>query len=186
MMDVYTVDIWKRLKYFLATGRYLWFFPWLYSLVGLDLLLVEASRSHSDTSYSVGLLWPKWSARRRELYPTTHNTYRRQPSMSPADVDPRLRLRVHQDRHIRLYEAYRNLNAVVNINFSVNFKARSPLKLLDPWRWRRYGPSKRRESRLQRRSLIYYKTWILTHIDLRVPLVATFMLRTDIRLLERI
>ena len=53
----------------------------------------------------------EWSARRRDLYPTTHNTHNRQTSMPPAGIrtyipsrravaDLRLRPRGHWDRHI--------------------------------------------------------------------------------------
>jgi hypothetical protein len=45
--------------------------------VGQDIFSA-ASRSHSDTPHSVGLLWTSDSARRRDLYSTTHNTHNRQ------------------------------------------------------------------------------------------------------------
>ena len=48
----------KGLKYFLAAGTYLFSFHGSTSPVGLDFLLVEVQRSHSDTPHSVGLLWP--------------------------------------------------------------------------------------------------------------------------------
>jgi hypothetical protein len=32
----------------------------------------------------------KWSARRRDLYPTTHNNYNRQTSMSPVGFEPKI------------------------------------------------------------------------------------------------
>ena len=52
----------------------------------------------------------EWSARRRDLYLTTHNTHNRQTSMSPVGFEPttpaggaaadlRLRPRGHRDRH---------------------------------------------------------------------------------------
>ena len=52
----------------------------------------------------------EWSARRRDLYLTTHNTHKRQTSMPPSAIrthnlsrraaaDPRLRPRGHWDRH---------------------------------------------------------------------------------------
>jgi len=45
------------------------------SLVGQGLLIIEASRSHSDTPHSVGLLWTS------DLYLTTHNAHSWQTSM---------------------------------------------------------------------------------------------------------
>jgi hypothetical protein len=53
-------------------------------LVGQGLLIIEASRSQSDTPHSVGLLWP---ARSRG---TTHSTHKRQISMAPAGFEPAL------------------------------------------------------------------------------------------------
>jgi hypothetical protein len=57
-------------------------------LVGQDLLIIEASRSHSDTPHSVGLLWTEWPARSRDLYLTKHNTQKRQTSMTSAGFEP--------------------------------------------------------------------------------------------------
>ena len=150
----------------------------------LCLLLVEVSSSHSDTSHSA-----QWLARRTDHYSTTHNNYRRQPSMLPAAVDARLRPRVHQDRHISMMRTIIYVKVVVNIIFSVNFNGKISRKLLDSWRWRRYGPSKPskcREYRLQRRTLISQKIGILTHTNLRAPLLKSFMLLTGIWLQERI
>jgi hypothetical protein len=51
-------------------------------LVGHGLLIVEASRSHSVGHATLG--WTpldEGSARRRNLYLTTHNTHKRQTSM---------------------------------------------------------------------------------------------------------
>jgi hypothetical protein len=56
-------------------------------LEGQDLI-IEASRSHSDTPHSVELLWTSDQARRRDLCVTTHNTYKRQTSMVPAGSEP--------------------------------------------------------------------------------------------------
>jgi len=47
-------------------------------LVGQDLLTVEASRSHSDTTLDRSPLDGR-SAQRRGFYLTTHNTYNRHP-----------------------------------------------------------------------------------------------------------
>jgi hypothetical protein len=50
-------------------------------LVVQGLLIIEASRLHSDTPLD------EWSARLRDLYLTTHNTYKRQTSMLPAGFE---------------------------------------------------------------------------------------------------
>jgi hypothetical protein len=57
------------------------------SLMGQDLLIIEASRSHSDTTLS-RIPLDEWSARRRDVYPTTHNIGKRQTSMPPAGFKP--------------------------------------------------------------------------------------------------
>jgi hypothetical protein len=60
------------------------------SLVGHGLLIVEASRSHSDTPHSVaqiisvGLLWSD----SRELYLKTPDTHTKHTSMPPAVLEP--------------------------------------------------------------------------------------------------
>jgi len=56
--------------------------------VGQDLLTVEDSWSHSDTQHSLVTLLDEWSAQRRDLYLTTHNTQKRQTSMPPAEFEP--------------------------------------------------------------------------------------------------
>jgi hypothetical protein len=74
-------------------------------LVDQSHLIIEASRSHSDTPHSVGLLWTSDQPRRRDLYLTTHNTHihdlsrirTHNPSKQTA-ADPRLRPRGHWDR----------------------------------------------------------------------------------------
>ena len=42
--------------------------------------------THNDASQSVGL--DEWSARRRDLYLTTHNTHNRQTFMPPVGFEP--------------------------------------------------------------------------------------------------
>ena len=55
--------------------------------VGLGL--VEASWYHIQTHTTLGRTpLDEWSAWRRDLYLTTHNTYKRQTSMSPAGFEP--------------------------------------------------------------------------------------------------
>jgi len=65
----------------------------------------------------------EWSARRRDLYLTTHNTHNRQISMPPGGIrthdlsrraaaDLRLRPRGHWDRH-SLYNTVANINCTI-------------------------------------------------------------------------
>ena len=56
---------------------------------GHGLLILEVSWSHTnDATQSVGLLFHEWSARRTDLYLTTHNTHNRQTSMPPVGFEP--------------------------------------------------------------------------------------------------
>jgi hypothetical protein len=57
------------------------------SPVGRDLLIVENSWSHSDTPTLGGTPLDEWSARRRNLYLTTHNTNNRLTSMLPVEFE---------------------------------------------------------------------------------------------------
>ena len=58
-------------------------------LVGQSLLIIQASRSHSFRHTTSGRTpLDVWSARRRDLYLTTHNTYKRQISMPPKGFEP--------------------------------------------------------------------------------------------------
>ena len=64
------------------------FFPGLTDQVGLCLLIVEVSGSHSDTPQSVGLLWTSdWPIAETSTC-TTHNTHNRQTSILPAAFQP--------------------------------------------------------------------------------------------------
>jgi GH43 family beta-xylosidase len=58
------------------------------SPVGQGLLIIEDSRSHSDTTQSVGLLW-KSDQRDAETW-RKHNTPKRQTTMSPAVFEPKI------------------------------------------------------------------------------------------------
>jgi hypothetical protein len=44
--------------------------------------------THNGAPHSVGLRLDEWSARRRDLYLTTHNTHNRQTSMPPMRFEP--------------------------------------------------------------------------------------------------
>ena len=55
-----------------------------HGLLNLEVFLI----THDDASQSVGLPLDEWSARRRDLYLTTHNTHNRQTSMPPVGFEP--------------------------------------------------------------------------------------------------
>jgi hypothetical protein len=55
--------------------------------VGHGLLIIEESRSHSDTPHSGGLLWTR-DHPIAEIYLITHNTHNRQTSMPSAGFEP--------------------------------------------------------------------------------------------------
>jgi hypothetical protein len=92
------------------------FLPWSDNLLGLDLSIVEVSRSHSDTPHSVGLLWTKY----RPVAETStwkHKTLTTDRHPSPGgirthnpskrtDAHPRLRPRGHWDRPPLLISEY--------------------------------------------------------------------------------
>jgi len=56
--------------------------------VGHDPLIIEASRSHSDTPHLIGLPRSSDRGRRTDLYLKTHNTRKRQKSMPEAGFKP--------------------------------------------------------------------------------------------------
>ena len=56
--------------------------------MGQGFLVIDASRSHSDTQHLVRTPLDEWSARRTDLYLTTHDTHKRQASMPPAEFEP--------------------------------------------------------------------------------------------------
>ena len=77
-------------------------------LVGQDLLIIEASRSHSDTLRLAGLIWMSDQSEAEPLADNTRHSHQtdihdpggirtRNPSKRTA-ADPRLRSRGHQDR----------------------------------------------------------------------------------------
>ena len=65
-------------------GRF--FFMALRPNAGLGLYILEVSRSQRRITVGRTPL-DEWSARRRDLYPTTHNTYNRQTSMPPVGFE---------------------------------------------------------------------------------------------------
>jgi hypothetical protein len=66
--------------------------------VGQGLLIIQASRSHSDTQHSVGLLWT-CDRPDAEIYLTTHNTHSRYISMPPMVIEPAIPRRKRSQTH---------------------------------------------------------------------------------------
>ena len=56
--------------------------------VGQDLLIHEVSKSHTTTHTCGRTPLDEWSARRRDLYLTTHNTHNRKISVPPVRFEP--------------------------------------------------------------------------------------------------
>ena len=87
------------------------------ALVRQGLLVINASRSHTDTPYSVGLLWTS-DQPDAEIYTRQHTTQRRDRHPCPrrnsnqesqqvcGTSDPRFRPRGHSDRHLFLLAYY--------------------------------------------------------------------------------
>jgi hypothetical protein len=55
--------------------------------LGHSLLIIEASRSHSDAPHAIGLYW-KGDQPFADLYPTKHNIYKRETSTGQAEFEP--------------------------------------------------------------------------------------------------
>jgi hypothetical protein len=71
---------------FLEPNTNWWIFPSPMAqqpLMGQVLLIIEASQSHSDTPYSVGLHWTSDQPDAE----TTHNTHKKQTSMPPTGFE---------------------------------------------------------------------------------------------------
>jgi len=68
--------------------------------VGQGLLVIQASRSHSDTLHSVGLLWTGDQPNTHTLlYFTTHYTHKRQTSMPPMGFESTIPASERQQSH---------------------------------------------------------------------------------------
>ena len=92
-----------------------WYYSGSKTLVGIGLLMVEVSRSHSDTPHLVGLLRTVISPSQRPLLDNTHSTHKtdihasggirtHSPNKRTA-TDPRLRPRGHCDRQKTAYSS---------------------------------------------------------------------------------
>jgi len=72
------------------------------AVTGQDLLIIEASRSHSYTPHSVELLWTRWWARLRALYTWQPTTLTRETHPCPGGIRTRNpRKGTSTDSHLR-------------------------------------------------------------------------------------
>jgi hypothetical protein len=90
-------------------------------LVGQGLLIIQISRSHSDTPQSEGLLWMR-DQPDADLHLTTRNTRNSQISMSPAGFEPRiLGCRRPQTHALHCAATWIGSSFLMNINFRLIF-----------------------------------------------------------------
>ena len=60
-------------------------------IAGCDLPIIQVFRDHTQRRTTVGRTpLDEWSARRRDLYLTTHNIHNRQTSMPPVGFEPKI------------------------------------------------------------------------------------------------
>jgi hypothetical protein len=70
-------------------------------VVEQGLLVIQSSRSHSDTLHSLGRTpLDEWSARRGDLHLTTHICHKRQISMPPAGFEPAISAIEQRQSHV--------------------------------------------------------------------------------------
>ena len=87
------------------------------------LLSIEASRSHSDTPHSVGLLWTSDQLdAETSLYLTTHNTLKRGTSMPLSEFEPTVAASERSQTHASCHAAPKLFAAIKIIHsfFSVD------------------------------------------------------------------
>jgi hypothetical protein len=108
--NIFTVHLYKSGQHsnFIKFAFEYFFFHGSTALVGLVLLIIEASRSHSDTPHSVGLLWTSdLTVAEMSSWKKKHNrqtcmlTARFEPAIPASErpLTPRLRPHGHWDRH---------------------------------------------------------------------------------------
>jgi len=67
--------------------------------VGQIILIIKASRSHTATLQSVGLLWASDQPDAMDLYLTKHDTYKRQTFILSAGFEPTILVREGPHTH---------------------------------------------------------------------------------------
>jgi hypothetical protein len=65
-----------------------YFFFWFNSPPVGQGLVIQVSRSHSDTPHSVGLLWTRDQPVANGVYLTTHNIHKIYKSLRPEEFEP--------------------------------------------------------------------------------------------------
>ena len=89
---VYTtlqLEVTNRKTPFLTFTGLILFFMWQQPLVGQGLLIIEASRSHSDTPQSVGLLWMRDQSDAKTLPDNTRHSQETDIHV-PVKFEPRI------------------------------------------------------------------------------------------------
>jgi hypothetical protein len=92
-------------------------------LLGQKLLITEALRSHSDRTPL-----DERSARRRNHYLITHNTYNRETSMPPAGFEPTIPANELPQNHV--LECVDTGNCREERNIKIAFKKRETMDLI--------------------------------------------------------
>ena len=104
-------------------------------LVGQDLLVIEASRSHSDTPHSVGLLWTSDQLDAE----TTHDTRKRQPAMTAAGFEPAIPTSERSQTHA-LDRAATGTGTPTDYRPQILLKLQKDVKSLRKWQWQESMP----------------------------------------------
>jgi hypothetical protein len=98
MFRLSSLAIFREYQYETCTALlYRFFFHGPTALVVLSQIIVEVSRSHSDTPHSVGLLWT--SDRPVAETSTWQHTHKRKTSMPPAGFEPVIPASEHPQTH---------------------------------------------------------------------------------------
>jgi len=85
--------------------------------VGQDLLIIEATQSHSYKTYSVGLLWSSDQLDAETSTCATYNIHKRKTSMYPLGFEPAVLTSERPQTHLLDREA----SEIDAIQFSIEF-----------------------------------------------------------------
>jgi hypothetical protein len=113
-------------------------------LVGQGLLIIEAAQSHSVSRTTHGRTsLDEWSARRRDLYLTTHSTHKRQTAMPPAGFEPTIRASERPNTHALDRTAAKFWNSAYNYVITAFFNTFSLTQLTNCSANQRHPQSRR-------------------------------------------
>jgi hypothetical protein len=125
--------------------------------MGLGLLVSSRFHGHTQLRHTTVGRTPldEWSARRTDLYLTTHNTHKRQTSMPYAGFEPTIPVSKRPKTHAldRAATGIGRRHLLSGIS----------LGTFDTWRWRNKFHPKRRESPLTQRHSFMFKL-IYSHV----------------------